>query len=878
MKVRIEELGLGDVVVTPNLRSARAWSQAALGSAGGRALPVVLPASVWLQTLWDALSLCAPLPTLLSPGQERALWQRVIARSSATPGAFSNEALMTEAARAWRLANTWRCPDALLSGDDALDVQTYFAWQRNFRAALQKNSWITQGELTAALAEKLAPEHAWPAHIVCSRVVTLPTVQDDPALNNLLVVLQNRGIALAQLAWCEAPTPAQCKTFSRPGDEWHAAATWAKAAVAANPLAQVVIVVPQLHTVRHAVKRVMRDVLVPEHWGDPRADNGARFNLSLGVRLSDVPRVAGALAWLAWAGAPLPLAQVRAALAAPFVPAAQFWVKKALNLGFSELSMGAFARRAIPEHPVHAFANCIAQWPKSALPSEWSTHLHTALASVGFPGVDLDSDNAQAAVALFDVIDGLFELDVVIGACSAEDALAELRARCSTHDFQAEGKDAPIQVLGLYESLGIACDALWLTGATDDVLPEASELSPMLPRVWQRAVPVGRATPDVMRDAAARMWAQWERAAPAFVVSISGGDAEHPVRPAACVRSTAWEAMGADAPAHETLATLQGIPDNVGLPFERNELPGGTSLLQQQAECGFRAYADYRLGTRPFPSEEIGLPAPLRGQAVHGALAALWRTVQTQANWLNADAPQQAQWVASAAAEAMVLIQKACQRRNLPTWLAPLYETQLNSLLFEWIETREVPRAPFEVAHVELETTLRMGAHSADVRMDRVDCLQDGSLLVIDYKTGQVPSLAGLQEPHTAILQPQLPAYALALAGDLAKVSGVAYARVLREATSLRGLAAVAPDNKSANTWLDEASGRDKSQTQLVAQAWQPLQTMWADALGKSVSDFVAGEAAVAPARAVVCRTCAREALCRIDAQTEEEDGGGGDE
>jgi ATP-dependent helicase/nuclease subunit B len=872
MNVRIEELGLGDVVITPNLRSARVWSRAALDCAQGRAMPSVLATTVWLQTLWEALSIHTRLPTLLSTGQERALWQRVIARSSATPNIFSNDALVAEAARAWRLANTWRCPEALLSSDDALDVQTFFEWQRAFQSALKKSEWITQAELTRSLAEKLAPDQAWPAQLVCSRVVTLPTVQDDPALAQLLTVLANRGIARGTLVWREAPTPPQQKMFVRASDEWSAAALWAKEKVDANPQAQVVIVVPQLHQVRHAVKRAMRDVLVPQHWGDPRADNGAQFNLSLGVRLSDVPRVAAALAWLAWARAPHPLAQVRAALAAPYVPAAQFWVKKAVDLGFSEFSIATFAKRAAAEHPVHAFTQSVAAWPAKALPSIWSAHLLRALEILAFPGENLDSENAQAAIALFEIIEGLHELDEVLGACSVDVVISELRDRCVTHDFQAEGKDAPIQVLGLYESLGISCDALWLTDATDQNLPEPSELSPMLPRVWQRAVPVGRATPEVMREAAARMWAQWERTAPEVVVSISGNGGEHATQPAACIPIANWEAIAVNMPSLDSLAALQRIPDKQGMAFVAEKLPGGTSLLQQQAQCAFRAYAAYRLRVSAFPIEQIGLPAQVRGEAVHRALAALWRAVQAQSSWLTAESSQRSEWVTHAVAEGMELISKACQRRSLPVWLAPLYASQLEDLILEWMETREVVRTPFQVLHTELNTSLNVGGQNIDLRVDRVDQLPDGSLLVVDYKTGQVPSAAGLIEYDTAALEPQLPAYALALSSDEAPVSGVAYARVVRESTSLRGLAQINEGNNRSNTWVETPAARDASQIQVPTENWQTLQTMWAETLAGRVAEFVSGEAAVAPARPTVCRTCSRQALCRIDADTIEEE------
>ena len=48
----------------------------------------------------------------------------------------------------------------------------------------------------------------------------------------------------------------------------------------------------------------------------------------------------------------------------------------------------------------------------------------------------------------------------------------------------------------------------------------------------------------------------------------------------------------------------------------------------------------------------------------------------------------------------------------------------------------EIERAEFQVCEVESEVTYTRGAINLSLRVDRMDQLADGSLLIIDYKTG----------------------------------------------------------------------------------------------------------------------------------------------
>ena len=80
-----------------------------------------------------------------------------------------------------------------------------------------------------------------------------------------------------------------------------------------------------------------------------------------------------------------------------------------------------------------------------------------------------------------------------------EAALREFAAALAETTFQPERAPAPIQVLGLYEALGLPFDALWATGMDDATLPAATRPHALLPIPWQRERGVPRS------DAAAEL-------------------------------------------------------------------------------------------------------------------------------------------------------------------------------------------------------------------------------------------------------------------------------------------------------------------------------------------------------------------------------------
>jgi len=159
------------------------------------------------------------------------------------------------------------------------------------------------------------------------------------------------------------------------------------------------------------------------------------------------------------------------------------------------------------------------------------------------------------------------------------------------------------------------------------------------------------------------------------------------------------------------------------------------------------------------------------------------------------------------------------------------------------------------VQGVEQACTARIGALTLELRPDRVDRLADGSLALIDYKTGASADVRAWLDERPKL--PQLPAYVQALAPG--RVGAVAFARVRSGDTGYAGLA------RGPGAFPGLRAPGDKGWPKDFA-SWEDLLGAWRRRLEVLAAEYAAGDARLAldPARA--CEYCHLGALCRIAA------------
>jgi len=851
-----EDPPAGVSVVTPNRRLAveltREFDQHQV--AAGRAAwesPDILPLGAFVERCYeDALYTDAggELPVLLADTQARELWEEVIRDSRWGGELLEVPRTATRALEAWRLAQAWRIAPALGKFDGTDDTRAFAEWARVYAARCRKGGFTDTAALPDVVAGQLARK---PALLVAYAFDIVPPQSAE--------FLARAGERTLSCAGERRSSMRYSKSFASLGDELEHAASWARARLAAG-LKRIGVVVPDLQLRRKQVVRVFSRTMQPDFNLPGAARKAMPFNVSLGEPLAQVPVVAGALALLDFAAREAEFDHVSRLIRSPFVGGADS--EMALRARFdARLRRDAPATLSLPaligrvEHCPdlrRRLEAVFALKPATHAPHDWARHYTAVLEAAGYPGERaLDSTEFQAC-ARFNALLGEFaRLGRVVERLSANEALARLRRLCADTLFQPEAPDAPVQVLGLLESAGLEFDALWVTGLTDDAWPLAARPHPFLPIALQKKAGIPEAAAATALELDERFTAGWAGAADEVVFSWprKDGDRELIASPLIPAETEALPTIPAYPRYRDVLFARKGLSerrDEQGPPVPQPEVRGGTRVLADQAACPFRAYARWRLGAEALAAPEPGLDAMARGRLLHSLMAGVWRELHASA----ALAGDLEEVINKAARDALKDV-------GLDSPLAELEVVRLRKLAGEWLAV-EGRRAPFEVVHTEQKRQLAIRGLKLNGRIDRLDQLQDGTHVLIDYKTGSrvTPNDWMGARPD----DPQLPLYAVT-AGEA--ISGVAFARLRTGNMKFFGFTAgegAIPNVKAA---LD----------------WPALVAGWKAELDKLADEFAGGYAPVDPKRGLnTCRNCDLQTLCRVherlSALDEDEEGG----
>jgi RecB family exonuclease len=235
------------------------------------------------------------------------------------------------------------------------------------------------------------------------------------------------------------------------------------------------------------------------------------------------------------------------------------------------------------------------------------------------------------------------------------------------------------------------------------------------------------------------------------------------------------------------------------------------------------------------------------GTVVHRVLEYFWDEVKTHSALRTMTTKQRSELLDACIVRALARTAELSSTAWDDAYLN-MQHARLRSLLGAWLEL-ESKRSPFEVKLSEKEfDDVRVGPLRLSVRMDRVDVVEGGEV-VIDYKTGLASPSDWLTDRPNA---PQLPLYAILSNAD--HLQGVAFGLVRAgEGMELKGYA-TGEDVLPKRATMKAAS--------LAAQVED-----WRRVLERLAGDFAAGDARVAPNKyPATCERCGQRILCRLDA------------
>lgn len=889
----------GAIVVTVNRRLARTLHTefAHQQQLSGRRVwqrPLILTLNSWLRS---CVATCGAAGRLLDNAQSDFLWQQVI-RADLQQSGMSLMQIQASAKLAIQ-AHQLLCAAGAVSGSPncsdfpacylSPEHNAFIRWQTAYVQLCEQHNWIDQASMpsfviAACAAGKIIP----PKHVIFIGFDLFNQVQ-----TNLFRQLEQCGttVDLVQTSTTIA-ADLKCVPCADAHSEIVAAARWTRECLE-NHVGKIAVVVPNLEQLHAKVERIFRHELAQTH--HPDLVPVSTFNVSLGRPLSRQGMIATALALLALEDE-IDFESVSYLLRSPWLiggeseagARANFesWLRRhnisSISLsGLIDLCRKHGTGCRLFSQILVAVRDVVGLSLEQTM-SQWAVTFESLLNQAGWPGDrSLSSNDYQILTAWQDkLLPQLASLSAVCDKVGRVNALSLVNKLANEQLFQPQAQDDRLQVIGLLESAGLHFDALWVMGLTDWVLPGTVQHNPFIPVALQRHYQMPHCSIEHENAFAKLTLQRLLGAAPQIMLSFPGADNERQLSPSpfiqpflACV-SASYSPFKADSMMHSLCNADHGnstawefIDDAVGAPlavgsdhpdYVRGAAPidvsGGTNVLREQALCPFRAYVHCRLKVRALEAIQPGVDNRVRGAALHKILEQFWLQVGNQQCLCSLSDENLQQLVRSIC---MQELQRLLYGQALD--LLSLEVERLTRLVVHWLQNYEKTRSPFKVMELEQPRDIQLGTLRFKVVPDRVDCLDSGGRVIIDYKTGLVHSSDLLGDK---LLEPQLPVYALnanAVPAD-GEVVAVAFAQIRAGACVFKGVGI--EDDLVAGV----KSVAKSSATKMEIYSWSDLMDLWQQQLEKAAQDFTSAQAQVDPANAQTCKFCDLQRLCRIAA------------
>lgn len=798
---------------------------------------------------------------VLNSIQEQSLWAEIIAAAEphAAHLAGARDRLASLAVDALRLLSNYA--PALLNerarvGWDQ-DAAAFSSWLTAFDDVCRNGSVISAARLPLELIPVLQADSSVRAPVLLTGFDRLLPVQKE-----------------FFTAWGDCPPAPSRESAARnafyaavdPSLELEACAIWCRQQLAANPHARLLVVTQDLRTRRGEIERTFL-----------RLTRAGQFEFSLGVRLDQVALARSASLLLHWLDGAIEEQEMDWLLSSN--DAATPNESRALAVFVRAIRHRNMQRTRWP------LLEFIRQRPGSDLPAAWLARMmrsrqrlldfarseHTPLEwadlvpallnDIGWPDArPLSSAEFQVHRRWQQAVDECASLGFDGRRVRWDDFLRALDRTLSETLFAPESEDAPILIAGPAESAGLTANAVWFMGANEDAWPTVGNTNPLLPLSVQRQAAMPHATAQLDWDLAATMTRRVLASAPEVYFSFARQSGGVEMRPSRLVEQLACPPQalptGLKPPPMPAPSTIT-FPDATELPFPPGPIAGGSHVLSAQSQCPFKAFAIARLGAKDWDPAEAGLTASERGQLVHLVLHSVWAAspdgIHSHADLVRI-VDQLSSFVAQHVQRVLQDNLPARARDGMPPRYLELEELRLIHLVTEWLRY-ESTRVPFTVLKTEEKTEASIVGRTLTLRLDRIDRLVDNSLLVIDYKTGDVnPNSWNLPRPDDV----QLPLYAnFALDCDPSGIGGLVFAKLRAGDEAFAGLM------RDARSTL---RGDLRRTTNLVRKPLDSEQlSAWKQYIENLALDFLSGCAVVDPRDYPgTCTFCRLQGLCRV--------------
>ena len=707
-------------------------------------------------------------------------------------------------------------------------------------------------------------------------------------------------VGTASRATSDAPRTEQLLVAADEREELERIAAWCVARIRGQSDARLLVLLPGPAGARERLATLIRQALDPRGCVGISTAAEALVSNEDAEPLSQVPLIRHALSTLALLqGAQAEAGEWSRWLRAPHFSAPSEVARARLDARLRERAPAALTLReflgalqVLPRELLPTARELAAQLTRAAAvlqegraaPRQWAERGRDAVKAAWGPGsAAAPASASRPLVRWHELLEEFGQLTGSVPLMSRQEAVQVLTDLAVRTPLRGADEDASVTISAVLADPVVHYDGIWIAGLQADVFPQPVQPNPFLPLPAQRAAGVPTASPEGRIGQARELLSAWRARAGELVLSAPARteDLELLPSPLLAAASPFCPEPAHPAPREPTappvpLARTVWLPalmhrghetepfyDEQGRRWNPAEpLPRGTRSLDLQNTCPFRAYAELRLGaTRP-EIPEPGVPLNIRGQLLHAALERLWAELLDSRALGQLAAETLGALITRCVQEAAAQLSAPQERRRghrAPSGQLDMFREIPRALARDCRRAEQLiaalcqldrTRGEFRVVSTEQGVDLRLAGARLRMRVDRIDELADGGLVVLDYKTGTHRAADWYGERPT---YPQLLAYLSALGDEVAALAAVWVSSRELRFDGVSRTPGLLPGVQSARAERGTAP----------EAAWQTRRHGWRLILERLIGAFLAGEAELDP-KPGACRSCHVISICRI--------------
>ena len=279
---------------------------------------------------------------------------------------------------------------------------------------------------------------------------------------------------------------------------------------------------------------------------------------------------------------------------------------------------------------------------------------------------------------------------------------------------------------------------------------------------------------------------------------------------------------------------------------------GGFRSLENYNICPAWAFYENRLHANSFyEDEQDEISKKDRGNLIHELLERFWKEFKNSTNLAKMSEKILQQNIDTLINQVILTFKE--NKPYLTSRQIKLESHYLKNIAYQWLSFEKINRPSFKVIESEEKYKINIDRITFNVKIDRIDEYEDGSKLLIDYKTGNEESISKWTKSPISSLQ--IPIYITFTGINNISAAGIGY--IHNRNLKLVGLSRYSQDPKDADLKDCTLSKKDGGQ-------WQNLINSWHKDIYELASGYLSGNASVAYKKESDLKYCAVRSLLRL--------------